>query len=71
MPQTSVRLHPLAVDSVKQLQARLLADHGVKATYEEIVGALVVGTTPPQASGMLVAFHRQAASRTSENITGG
>ncbi len=62
MAKTSVRLHRLAVEPLQALQADLLAEFGVKATYEEIVGALVTGTTPAQAIGMLMAFNRDVAS---------
>ena len=63
MAKTTVRLHPGAAPSLRSLQSRLEAEFGVKATYEDIVGALVWGTPPPQAVGMLVAFTRQTAAR--------
>jgi hypothetical protein len=37
------------------------SEHDV--TQERIVAALVHGTTPPQAAGMLIAFNRYEASR--------
>lgn len=62
MAKTTVRLHPGAAPSLKDLQRQLEGEFGVKATYEEIVGALVWGTPPPQVVGMLLAFTRSTAT---------
>lgn len=65
MPQPkapNVRVHPLAHEDLKRLQAGLEADEGVKARHEDIVSALVHGVTVPQAAGMLSAFNRYAAA---------
>ena len=62
MPKTTVRLHPSAAPSLKDLQRQLHADFGLKATYEDIVGALIWGTPAPQTAGMLMAFTRSTTA---------
>lgn len=61
MAQKNVRLDPLIENRPKELKAVLKADFGLSATQEEIVAALIHGTTPAQLAGMLVAFNRHAA----------
>lgn len=60
--RTTVRLDAFARDSMKSLQASMEADHGVKASRDDIVSALVFGTTSAQALGMLIAFNKHVAS---------
>jgi hypothetical protein len=61
MAQTSVKLHPLARESLAALKARLNKEIGMSASREEIVGALVHGATPSQLFGMVLAFKKDAA----------
>jgi len=68
MAKTTVRLHPGAAPSLKELQRRLEAEFGVRATYEDIVGALVWGTPTPQAAGMLLAFTRASAAAEAASV---
>lgn len=63
---TTTRLHPLAKQALKELKQRLESEEGRKATQEEIVSALVFGTSPAQAAGMLIAFTRVAARQSDE-----
>jgi hypothetical protein len=58
---TTVRLHPVADEALKRLRTALESEEGRKATQEEIVAALVWGTSAAQAAGMLTAFTRAAA----------
>lgn len=62
MATTTVRIHPLVVDALRRLQTALETEEGLKASREDIIGALVHGATVPQAAGMLVAFTRHAAA---------
>lgn len=57
---TTVRLHPLADQALKRLKSRLEVEEGRDASEREIVSALIHGTTPAQAAGMLIAFTRAA-----------
>lgn len=61
MAQTSVKLHPLARESLAALQARLDKEVGMAASREEIVGALVHDASPHQLFGMILTFKRDAA----------
>jgi len=63
---TTTRLHPLAERALKELKQCLEAEEGHKATQEEIVSALIFGTSPAQAAGMLIAFTRVAARQSDE-----
>jgi len=62
IPRSSVRLHPLAEETLRRLKADLAAEFGLSATHEEIVAALLHGTTVPQLSGMLMEFTKHEAS---------
>jgi hypothetical protein len=55
---TSVRLHPVAANALKELQERLEREEHVHASERRIVFALIYGATPPQTIGMLNAFTR-------------
>jgi hypothetical protein len=57
----STRLHPLAVDAAKELRLALAREYGMGASREVLVAALLVGTTPEQAVGMLMAFAKLTA----------
>jgi hypothetical protein len=58
---TTVRIQPAAEEPLKRLKTALESEEGHKATQEEIVAALVWGTTAAQAAGMLLAFTRETA----------
>ena len=62
MATPNVRLHPRANDELARLQAALDAEGLPKTRREDIVSALVYGTTAPQAAGMLLAFTRMLAT---------
>jgi len=57
---TTVRLHPLAHEALKDLKHRLGSEEGHDASDRQIISALVYGTTPAQLAGMLIAFTRAA-----------
>lgn len=57
---SSTRLHPAAQARLKELQAALKRDFGVKASGDDITSALVFGTSVPQLAGMLIAFNKHA-----------
>lgn len=67
---TSVVLDALAHEALKDLKRRLRAEEGHAASDRIIVGALVCGTTPAQAAGMLIAFNRRLAERESKGSQG-
>lgn len=60
MAKLSVPIHELAQSKLKALQGAL-SRKGQPATYQQIVSALVYGTTVPQASGMLIEFNQNSA----------
>jgi hypothetical protein len=61
MSQTA-RLHPAIRTRLSELKTALENEEGVSATQEDIIAALIHGTTLPQLMGMLPAFKRHAAS---------
>jgi hypothetical protein len=60
MAQTT-RVHPLVRQRLDDLQTALQKEFGASAGPEEIVAALVHGTTLGQLAGMLDVFNRYAA----------
>ena len=58
---TTVRLEPPVEDALKRLKTALESDEGRKASRDEIACALIWGTTPAQAAGMLIAYTRETA----------
>jgi hypothetical protein len=64
MPQTSVKLDPQTAAVLVELQARLRREQGVKASREDIVGALAYGTPPAQLVWMLPAFIKYSEGMT-------
>lgn len=58
----NARLHPAIRKRLGELKTALENEEGVSATQEDIIAALIHGTTVPQLVGMLPAFKRYAAS---------
>ena len=63
MDKTTVRLPLSARDELNVLLGRLQAEEGRSTTQELLIAALIHGTTPAQASGMLGAYIRHIAPR--------
>jgi hypothetical protein len=62
MTKSSVKVDPLVIDSLRTLVLNVRREYGLKTTQEDVVSALVYGTSVPQAVGMLIAFQRHAAA---------
>jgi hypothetical protein len=61
MALSTIRIAPPLRDSIDRLKADLRKENGLKASREEIVGALVSGISAAQASGMLTAYIKHVA----------
>jgi hypothetical protein len=59
MKQTSVKLDETVASRLEQLQIEVRAEGIGNATRIEIVSALILETTAPQAAGMLGKFFRE------------
>lgn len=70
MAQTSVKLTAPTAAVLDDLQARLRREQGVKASREDIVGALAYGTPPAQLVWMLPAFIKYAEATASPTEAG-
>jgi hypothetical protein len=64
MDKTTVRLSVADKDELNELLGRLETEEGRSATQEQLVGALLHGTSPAQAEGMLRAYIRSTTSDT-------
>ena len=58
MGKIGVKLWPPEVAALDALKAEARAVYGIKATREEVAGALAHGVTVHQLVGMLAEFHR-------------
>ncbi len=59
---TSIPLHPIAAQKLKQLKAQLQREEGRESSERTIANALVYGATVAQTKGMLNAFVRNRAT---------
>jgi hypothetical protein len=60
MALSTIRIDTPLRDAIDCLKADLRKENGLKASREEIVGALVCGVSAAQASGMLTAYIKHA-----------
>jgi hypothetical protein len=58
MASLNTKIDPVARSHLAALKARLLAEFGERASNEDIVSALVLGTTVPQLAGTLKGYHK-------------
>jgi hypothetical protein len=65
-PQTSVKLDPPAAEALAELQQRVRREQGLKASREDIIGALAYGTPPAQLVWMLPAFIKHSTAAGNE-----
>ena len=61
LPTTSIRAHHHALGPLKQLQDAVEREFGLPSNQQEMVGALITGTTARQAFGMLLAYNQHTA----------
>lgn len=61
MAPPNTKIDPAAKQRLSYLKARVQADFGVPATHQQIVSALVLGTSVPQLAGTLLGYHKDTA----------
>jgi hypothetical protein len=61
MATPNTKIDPIAKQRLPHLKARVQADFGVPATHQQIVSALVLGTSIPQLAGTLLGYHQDTA----------
>lgn len=61
MAKTTTHINSAAKDRLPWLCASVKADFSVVANQEDVVSALVLGTTVPQLAGILLGYHRATA----------
>jgi len=61
MPTPNIKIDQAAKERLSHLQARIQADFGVPATQQQIVSALVLGTSIPQLAGTLLGYYKDTA----------
>jgi hypothetical protein len=62
MATPNTKIDPAAKQRLLHLKARVQRDFGVSATHQQIVSALVLGTSIPQLAGTLLGYHKDTAS---------
>lgn len=67
--KTTVKVRPFVLEPLKELQDAVARDFGVPSKQDEMVGALITGTTVAQAVGMLQAYVRDTKVRDAEAAT--
>ena len=67
LPLTTVRAHQHALGPLKDLQDAVAREFGVSSNQQEMIGALIIGTTPRQAFGMLLAYNRYTSQLQDEH----
>jgi hypothetical protein len=61
MATPNTKIDPAAKQRLQHLKARVQGDFGVSATHQQIVSALVLGTSIPQLDGTLLGYHKDTA----------
>lgn len=61
MATPNTKIDAAAKQRLIHLKARVQADFGVSATHQQIVSALVLGTSIPQLAGTLLGYHKDTA----------
>jgi hypothetical protein len=67
LPMTTVRAYHHALGPLKDLQNAVEREFGLPSNQQEMVGALIAGTSPRQAFGMLLAYNRYTAELEASN----
>jgi hypothetical protein len=61
MAKTTTKIDSAAKDRLPWLCAAVKADFSVVANQDDVVSALVLGTTVPQLAGILLGYHKATA----------